>query len=176
MSGTVSVRAVRKEDSAAIHALYRHVARVPGGLARLEDEVTTAYVDAFLARTLERGIGFVAVAEESVVGEIHAYSPGIFCFSHVLGDLTIAVDPSGQGQGIGRSLFERFMVEVIDGCPEIGRVELIARESNRRAIRFYESMGFVREGVFRQRIRNLDGSIEADVPMAWVRTEPEVGT
>jgi ribosomal protein S18 acetylase RimI-like enzyme len=48
-------------------------------------------------------------------------------------------------------------------------VELIARESNAKAIAFYQSLGFVIEGRFERRIRNPDGSLEADIPMAWLR-------
>ena len=49
----------------------------------------------------------------------------------------------------------------------ISRVELIVRESNERALAFYESLGFEREGEMRGRILNADGSLESDIPMAW---------
>ena len=45
---------------------------------------------------------------------------------------------------------------------------LIARESNEAAIRFYESLGFSVEGKMKSRIRNIDGTLEADIPMAWI--------
>jgi putative acetyltransferase len=48
-------------------------------------------------------------------------------------------------------------------------VELIARESNARAIGLYESLGFRREGRLEGRVRRPDGVVEADIPMAWVR-------
>jgi hypothetical protein len=35
------IRKTRSEDRCSIFQLYKNVARVPGGLARLEDEVTT---------------------------------------------------------------------------------------------------------------------------------------
>lgn len=165
----IDLRRTQAGDAAGILSLYQRVARIPGGLARLEHEVSRAYVDGFLASTLDRGIGFVAESADGVAGEIHAYSPGIYCFSHVLSDLTIAVDPAVQGMGVGRRLFERFMSAVAEQRPDTLRVELIARESNQRAIRFYESLGFHREGTFAGRIRNLDGSLESDIPMAWTR-------
>lgn len=77
--------------------------------------------------------------------------------------------PEAQGSGVGRRLFEEFLAEVRTNRPEVLRVELIARESNARAIAFYESLGFRREGRMEGRIRNLDGSFEADIPMAWGR-------
>jgi len=171
MKDEYRLRAGDQADAAGIHALYLRVAQEPGGLARLEREVTREYVDGFLAGALERGMAFVAESGEGIVGEIHACSPGLYCFSHVLGDLTIAVDPAVQGRGVGRALFARFMQAVTQQRPDILRVELIARESNDRAIRFYETLGFVREGTFSGRIRNLDGSYEADIPMAWIRAD-----
>ena len=35
---------------------------------------------------------------------------------------------------------------------------------------FYESLGFRQEGEFLSRIRNIDGSLESDIPMAWTRS------
>ena len=166
---SVVVRPATVEDTASIYRLYRKVANEPGGLARLEDEVDESYVADFLGAALDRGLSFVAEADGKLVGEIHAYAPGLFCFGHVFGDLTVAVDPDTQGTGVGRKLFERFMQVVHDERPNVHRVELIARESNVRAIQFYKSLGFVREGEFRKRIRNLDGSFESDIPMAWMR-------
>jgi ribosomal protein S18 acetylase RimI-like enzyme len=44
----------------------------------------------------------------------------------------------------------------------------IARESNQKALAFYQSLGFVREGRLEGRIRGAGGP-EADIPMAWLR-------
>jgi ribosomal protein S18 acetylase RimI-like enzyme len=167
---SVLVRPAAAGDTDSIYRLYRKVASEPGGLARLADEVDESYVAGFLSAALERGLSFVAELGGDVVGEIHAYAPGIFCFGHVFGDLTIAVDPDAQGAGVGRKLFEQFMRGVRDERPDVQRVELIARESNLRAIQFYRSLGFVQERVFHNRIRNLDGSFESDIPMAWSRS------
>ena len=166
----VRIRAAKTADLTAVLALYQRVATVPGGRARLAAEVDEPYVRGFLTSATADGLAYVAVSEDgAVVGEIHACSPGLFCFSHVLTDLTIAVDPEVQGRGIGRSLFETFMQDVVSERPDISRIELISRESNRYAIRFYESLGFVIEGEFVGRIRNVDGSLESDIPMAWTR-------
>jgi putative acetyltransferase len=163
----LSLRVSSTEDATAVLALYRRVAQVPGGLARLPFEITMSYVEGFLEPANTRGVGLVAESAAGVIlGEIHAYSPTIFCFSHVLTDLTIAVDPKLQGSGLGRRLFTAFLRKVVDERPHISRVELIARESNTRAIRFYESLGFEREGELRGRILNSDGSLESDIPMA----------
>jgi len=62
------------------------------------------------------------------------------------------------------------MKDVVNKLPNIHRVELIARESNEKAIRlYYESLGFKREGALHGRISNLDGTLESDIPTAWTR-------
>ena len=167
----MQLRTPKLSEVDSIVLLYQSVAKRPGGLARLEQEIDDVYVRTFLEKSLRTGLSIVAESEESlIVGEIHAYSNELFCFSHVLTELTIAIDPTAQGQGVGRMLFQAFMTIVESERPEILRVELIARETNVRAIEFYESLGFVKEGVFVNRIKNQDGTLESDIPMAWVRT------
>jgi ribosomal protein S18 acetylase RimI-like enzyme len=51
--------------------------------------------------------------------------------------------------------------------PDILRIELISRESNLKAIAFYESLGFHREGKLEKRISYSKNDFEADIPMAW---------
>ncbi len=159
------------DDTSGILDLYKRVAVTPGGLARLLDEIDENYVSNFITKTINNGVGLVAIDENSqIVGEIHAYKTGLYCFSHVLSELTIAVDPNFQGKGIGRELLSHLLSKVKDSYPEITRVELIARESNQKAIILYKSLGFVPEGRLLGRIRNLDNTFESDIPMAWIRT------
>jgi ribosomal protein S18 acetylase RimI-like enzyme len=154
-----------------VRDLYLAVAAIGGGLARAADEITEEYVRNFVEKAA--GTGVIVLARDSVsghvVGEMHGYSLGPRVFSHVLGELTIAVHPEHQGRGIGRALFSEFMRRVQEEHPDIRRVELIARESNEKAIRFYERMGFAVEGRFRRRIRSVGGGFEDDIPMAWLR-------
>jgi len=164
------IRTATIDDVSQVLSLYKRVAAIPGGIARLVDEVDESYVRAFLSKTNANDVALVALDEfEKVTAEIHAYTPGFYCFSHVLSDLTVVVDPCTQGMGVGRLLFERFLTVVTEDRPDIFRVELIARESNQKAIRFYESLGFCQEGKLVSRIKNVDGSMESDIPMAWVR-------
>ncbi len=164
------IRIASAEDSAGMLALYKCVATIPGGIARLAEEVDETYVASFLSNAVARGLALVALDDDgNIVGEIHAYRPEPFCFGHVMSDLTIVVDPTIQGHGIGRQLFECFIAAVIKDYCDISRIELIARESNWRAIRFYESLGFCREGRLTGRIKNVDGSLESDIPMGWLR-------
>lgn len=157
-------------DHNAIFELYSEVASTPGGLARTADEVSREYVNQFLSQSAARGLSLCAWSDGArLAGEIHAYTPVPAVFRHVLSDLTIAVHPLQQGRGVGRRLFTEFLQRVEREFPQIERVELIARESNAKALVFYESLGFRREGRMERRIASTDGGREADIPMAWLR-------
>lgn len=157
-------------DHHAIKALYQKVAQVEGGIARLEHEITDDYISNFLTKSLASGLIIVAEKdgdESQLIGEVHAYKSGLRVFDHVLGDLTIVVHPDYHGKKIGRTLFTIFLEEVGRNRPDIGKVELITRESNQKAIDLYHSLGFSVEGRFEMRIKTTAGSYEADIPMGW---------
>ncbi|OOG76544.1 GNAT family N-acetyltransferase [Algoriphagus sp. A40] len=147
--------------------LYRLVAQVSGKLARTSEEISGEYVKTFLKKSHETGLSLIAFEGMNIVGEIHAYKLEPNVFSHVLSELTIAVHPDFQGKGIGKALFSAFLTEVETRRPDIFRVELISRESNKKAIQFYSSLGFQQEGRFEKRIDSGNGTFEADIPMAW---------
>lgn len=133
-------------DRDAICTLYKKVIRISGGLARREEEVTGEYVAGFIEKSRENGIHLVATDDKNIVGEIHCYKPGLQCFDHLLSDLTVAVDPDYQGLGIGKALFIGLLNEVRENRKDILRIELLTGEANKRAIAFYQSIGFSIEG------------------------------
>jgi ribosomal protein S18 acetylase RimI-like enzyme len=164
------IRTAEPDDLPKIKLLYEEVAQQAGGLARAQNEITEDYVDNFLRKSL--ATGFIIVAEHpedagKLVGEIHAYKPGPRVFDHVLSDLTIAIHPKFQGKKLGRTLFTIFLDEIVRNREDIGRVELIARESNEKAIAFYQSLGFQIEGRMEMRIKTQERTYEADIPMGW---------
>lgn len=167
------IRTATVYDLNGIKSLYLRVAENEGGIARLESEITDDYISGFLRKSLTKGIILVAESDNQIVGEIHAYSPGIQVFDHVFSELTIVVDPDFQGTGIGKKLFTTLLKKVENEFPDIARVELIARESNTKAIRFYESIGFKIEGRFEMRIKSSNGKFEADIPMGWLNPKFE---
>lgn len=158
------------EDIGEITNLYREVAAIEGGLARTADEISEKYVENFVSKAVETGIIVVARKDGKIIGEIHAYALGPKVFAHVLGELTIAVHPNFQGFGVGKAIFTELMRQVVENRPDILRVELIARESNAKAVEFYKKIGFEIEGRMSNRIRSVNGAFEADIPMAWHRS------
>ncbi len=164
------IRRAQFEDALSIRQLYQSVARTQGGIARVENEISEDYIQHNLSSGIHKGICLVAVQDERIIAEVHAYPPFPQVFAHILSDLTIAVHPEFQGIGVGRAIFTELLKIVREQKPQILRVELIARESNQKAIRFYQSLGFEIEGKMSARIKRPDGDFEADIPMAWLRT------
>lgn len=162
---TIEIRPARLEDAVKVLALHRAVVQDPEGLIRQPEEITEQHIGEFLGKSIQTGLVFVAVAPENeIVGEIHAHTPPLTAFRHLLTDLTIAVHPKAQGQGVGRRLFERFFDEV---PPNIARVELYTRETNVRNVQFYQRLGFVNEGPQRHKICMPNGELQTPLHMAW---------
>ena len=149
--------------------LYKSIAGIRDGIIRIENEVTEEYVSGFLNRAIENGLSLVAMLENEIVGEIHAYTPDIYAFQHLLTDLTIVVNPNHQGTGIGRKLFESFLEIVKEEFTHIKRIELYTREHNSRNVMFYESLGFVNEGRQKDKIYVSPSEFETPIHMAWFR-------
>jgi len=161
------VRKAVASDEEKILWLYKKVSNTIGGLARTNDEITNAYVNHFCSRSQTNGIQLIIEIENTIVAEIHCYKLEPFVFNHVLSELTIAVDPDFQGKGLGKLIFQSLLQIIEKDRNDILRVELIARESNQKAIQFYQKLGFVIEGRFEKRISASTNSFEADIPMAW---------
>jgi putative acetyltransferase len=143
------------------------VATQKGGIAREFDEITDDYIKKNLDNALANGKIVVAEVNGQLVGSLHGYKPEPKVFHHVLSDLTIAVHPDFQGKSIGKQLFSSFLTSVKNTLSSIARVELFVRESNTRAINLYKSLGFVQEGKLAKRIKAVNGTLEADIQMAW---------
>ena len=158
------------DDLDSLITLYQAVARTENGIARLESEITKEYVKDFLINSLATGLIIVGENpdnETELIASVHAYKKGIRVFDHVLGDLTLVVHPQFQGKKIGRTIFTIFLEEIGRNRPDIGKVELITRESNTKAIALYQSLGFLVEGRLEMRIKTTQGAYEADIPMGW---------
>lgn len=169
-----TIRPATADDIGAIHHLYLTVSKEAGGLARTSEEITFNYIECFTTKASQSGLQYVieAPSQGMIVGEIHCYKPGPRVFDHILSELTIAVHPDYQGQGLGKSLFKHLLDIVCNQRRDILRVELIARESNIKAISCYQKLGFQIEGKLLNRIKGRS-ILEADIPMAWMNENYE---
>lgn len=164
-------RTAETSDIPRIIKLYKAVAKIPGFIARAEDEITEEYVSNFVKKSLETGLIIVGSADDNpdeLLAEVHGYKLDPKGFNHVLGEVTFLVHPDHQGQGIGRTIFTIFLEEIGVRHPDIGKVELYTGESNRRAISLYQSFGFMIEGRMEMRYKNPAGDFEADIPLGWI--------
>lgn len=157
------------EDKNQIFNLYKKVSKQVGGLARSFDEITESYVENFINKSHKNGLQLVIQnsINNSIVAEIHCYRLEPKIFEHILSELTIVVNPDFQSQGLGKIIFQSLLDKVSSERKDILRIELIARESNLKAIRFYQKLGFVIEGRFEKRIKSNNKNFEADIPMVW---------
>lgn len=161
------LRKATMQDALALKKLYKKVAAIPGGLARTEHEITDTYIHKTLSNGVERGLALVVENQGALIGSMIKYRLEPKIFSHVLAEGSILVDPEYQGKGIGSKLISQFLQEIQNHCPDILRVEIIARESN-PALKLYKKLGFREEGRFENRIQSVNGNLEADIPMVWM--------
>lgn len=107
-----------------------------------EKNFTTPWSFQSFEKALERNdtIYFVCILEGQVVGYCGAFG--------VLdeGEITnVSVHPKFQGRGIGRALLETLLIEGENRTWSIYFLEV--RQSNERAIRLYQSLGFEKTGI-----------------------------
>jgi ribosomal protein S18 acetylase RimI-like enzyme len=164
----MTIRPATPTDHARLLALHRAVAEDPNGIARMPDEITETYIASLLRIAPPTGLQLVVENNAGeLIGEIHGSKYGLRTFNHILGNLTLVVHPDWQGKGIGKMLFTQFLGEVRHLFPEIRRIELEARATNEAALGLYRSLGFVQEGVYRDKNRKQDGSFVDSIPMAF---------
>lgn len=156
-------------DVPGIMALYR-AAAAGGGLARAAGEITGAYIRDFVASSCRQGLILVlhpAGQPGQVLGEIHGYTLGLQAFSHVLEQVTMAVHPHYQGQGLGRRLVRGLQDQTRLHCPHILKIELKCFSHNASALRLYQATGFVVEGRQQNRVRLREGTFADGISLAW---------
>ena len=95
---------------------------------------------------LQRGALYIFEKHDARVGMCKLV-PQKYRNSHIMYLGGVAVDPAHQGRGTGAAMLS----SAIDICRErtCTRIELTVSVENSRAIRLYESMGFVREGILK---------------------------
>jgi RimJ/RimL family protein N-acetyltransferase len=153
------------EDAAILLAAEKETARTPGLLVSRPHELTRAAFEQKIVEFGASGRYVVAEKDGKVVGHALLDPMGLQATAHVF-RLTIVVHPGYLGEGIGTALM-RDLLDWAEQTPQVGKIELLVRVTNERAIRLYSKLGFVEEGRFRNRVRMPDGSFVDDLAMAW---------
>ena len=171
----MKIRCGNKSDIEQIFKLYLATATIKDGLARTVQEISLKYITDFVKNSLKTGLIFVVENEvNQLIAEIHCYKHEPKCFEHTLGNMTLAVHPDFIGQGWGKKIFSHLLEEVKNSHPEIVRVELFTRQNNQKAIKLYQSLGFVVEGICRKRILDGNGKLDDDTMMSWINPNFQV--
>lgn len=104
----------------------------------------------FLDKALRNPHAFILIAliGATIVGVLDLW-PGDQAYNRHVGRLGMSVLAPYRGKGIGRRLLERAIGDA-KSSPEFRRIELDVAPGNARAIRLYESVGFLSEGTMRQ--------------------------
>jgi len=163
----LNIRPATRDDVPALVQLHQRVSEEPGALIRQKEEITTSYMEGVFQSCADKGLMLMASHGDDLIGEIHAYTPNIRAFRHLLSELTIVVHPEQQGKGIGRLLFEAFLKTVMEDFPHILRVELYTREHNEKTVAFYSSLGFRKEGRQENKIQLGENRFHTPIHMAW---------
>lgn len=172
------VREVRVEDADGLRDTLLAVTHAGIGVVRLPNE-RTKYIDDPISAIKDyqpggehggsRGCMIVGEVNGRIVAEgtIRRMSPTRL--RHIA-HIGLSVHPEFQELGLGRAVMHGLLEwarTIRDpSMPDISRVDLAVFADNVRAVRLYESLGFVREGVRRNFIRYEDGRYEDDLIMA----------
>lgn len=137
-------RLATPEDIDAVFALYMHEKVVP---YLGYDPMPLADFRAIYQELLDSHCFYVYERAAKVAGFYRATRhPGRARHVACLG--TLAVDPALHGQGVAWAM----VTEAIDALASAGirRIELFVESDNAPALRFYEKLGFEREGTLRK--------------------------
>lgn len=164
-----TLRKARLEDAGALAQAERDIARIPGRLASHPDELKDESFREKIQLLADGNEGLYLVAEEDglLVGHAFFERHKLASTRHVA-NLTIAVHEGHQGKGVGRGLMEQLLAWA-KAHPEVEKCELHVRSSNQRAIKLYESLGFVEQGRKPKHLKYAPGVYQDDIYMAlWV--------
>lgn len=105
---------------------------------------------------------YFLVFNQQVIGWCDIKPKDIPEFSHV-GVLGIGIEEQYRGKGYGTKLLRK-TIEHAKSISRLEKIELTVFESNERAIKLYESLGFTVEGK-RLKSRKMDGAYDNEIEM-----------
>jgi ribosomal protein S18 acetylase RimI-like enzyme len=169
----VQIRRSRLTDAESLCDAINSVAREKWWLATA-DGFTAEQTRSFLKFVTDHALSqVVAVAGGLVVGWCDVVPKGPRGFSHV-GALGMGVRREWRRQGVGRRLLDECLA--LARSAGLEKIELEVFTDNEGAIRLYESLGFVREGV-KCRARKLEGRYQDVLLMAlWLLSPAGAGS
>ena len=159
------VRRARESDAEILCNAERAIARTPGRLVSVPEELLPENFAAKIRDLSAAGTYLVAERDGVIVG--HAFLDFVSTVSRLkhVRYLNMVVHTGHAGQGIGTALLR----ELQQIAPEAGveRIELRVRPNNVAAVNLYTKCGFSEECISVRRIKLEDGSYLDDMSMVW---------
>ncbi len=166
------IRQIQLQDVEGFRICLDSVAREGKYLAAVEAPPLEK-VREFIAESVAQDAAqYVAIADGKIIGWCDIFAGWASAVKHV-GRLGMGVQAEFRGQGLGRALLVKTLEHALKN--EIYRVTLEAREDNSRAIRLYEQVGFMHEGLAACALR-FDGKFHAGVTMALLQEPARVAS
>lgn len=163
------IRKANIDDAAVLWRAEAEIAKTPGRLLSLPNELT---LEAFVAKIehLEvEGSYVVALDDECIVGHSFVERMPFSALRHVV-RLTVVVHPGHDGRGVGTALIKHLQGWASER-QDVRKIELLVRQTNTEAVRLYQRLGFREEGRLKDRVRLPDGRFVDDLAMAWFPNE-----
>lgn len=161
------IKECQNDDADSLFELYLKVATNTKGIARSKSEITKPYIIDIIDTSKKGGLHLIGFENNVLIAEIHATKYGIQIFNHILTNLTIIIHSDYQSKGYGKRIFEHFLSFIEDNRPDILRVELESRSSNKKSLGLYKSLGFKQEGILKNKTRNSNGDFEDSILYSW---------
>jgi putative acetyltransferase len=161
--GEVRVRPMTSDDSEAMHALMTETSVVWGTL-QTPLQSADHWRRILSGNDSNRDVTACVEVDGVYAGNVSLITGRVSGRAHVRG-LGMSVRPEYQGMGLGGVLVDHVLARALD--LGILRVELEVYPDNERALRLYESRGFVHEGI-RRAAAYRDGTIVDNLMMARV--------
>ena len=168
VANRLTLRRARVADAAVLCAAEREIARTPGRLVSLPDELIE---DNFAERIaqLQDGTYLVAERDGTIVGHACLVAPSPQRHLAHVRYLNLVVHAAYAGQGIGTALLRALQNSARENGIE--RIELRVRATNTAAVNLYKKCGFTEEFTSLRRIKLENGTYLDDMSMVWFTPE-----
>lgn len=169
------IRPVRMSDAEPLAACNRAVIAAGTGMTRelsqcahTPEEVQEHARELVELEQSGAGIALAAIVGDEIGGAGMIRRQPRKRIKHV-GHIGIGIAPAYQGLGLGRAIMEG-LIAWARAQPNraVSRVDLFVFADNAKAIRLYESLGFIEEGRRRRAVRYEDGSETDDLIMGML--------
>ncbi|UPT73361.1 MAG: GNAT family N-acetyltransferase [Elusimicrobiota bacterium] len=161
----MKIRTAKRKDAVTLARAEAETARSPGLLVQKPGEIPTEAFATKIESLKKRGRYVVAEENGKAIGHAFLDPMGLTANRHVF-HLNIVVHPEFKGRGIGTALMSDLISWAQTGA-KVGKIELLVRSTNTRAIALYRRFGFTQEGRLVGRVKLPNGKLIDDLVMGW---------